>query len=239
MAKKLMVLMLSLALAGSIVPATVWAEDASLSFKQFNATKKVITIDFDGVSGQLDSETIEGKIGIQKRAADGSITTLTAQDFTFEVTKEMNGTNADNEVVVTAEANTLIITPNDGIDTNSLYKVTIDAGVTDTNSVVLSEDVSTGWFKVDELFFDDFNVEFDDQQQPLYPYSPVNEGMKSDYYNVNNWARVQIADETNKEELIDDFSNMLSKYSSELFDKPLKISIKEKKEDDTDGKTCG
>lgn len=45
--------------------------------------------------------------------------------------------------------------------------------------------------------------------------------------------------ETNKEELFDDFSNMLSKYSSELFNKPLKISIKEKKEDDTDGKTCG
>ncbi len=198
MAKKFTALMLSLALAGSIVPASVMAEEANLSFKQFNATKKVITIDFDGVSGELDSESIQNKINIQKRSADGIITTLTAQDFTFDVTKEMNGTDANGDVVVTAHANTLIITPNDGIDTDYLYKVTIDAGVADTNASVLSENVSTGWFKVEELFFDDFNVSFDDQQQPVYPYSYQGDYMTSDYYNVNNWARIHIGDDTNK-----------------------------------------
>lgn len=46
---------------------------------------------------------------------------------------------------------------------------------------------------------------------------------------------------TNKDELLEDFSNILSNYSSELFGEELKVTIKKKRKDrdDTSGETCG
>lgn len=46
---------------------------------------------------------------------------------------------------------------------------------------------------------------------------------------------------TNKDELLEDFSNILSNYSSELFGEELKVIIKKKRKDrdDTSGEACG
>lgn len=46
---------------------------------------------------------------------------------------------------------------------------------------------------------------------------------------------------TNKDELLEDFSNILSSYGSELFGEELKVIIKKKRKDrdDTSGEACG
>lgn len=160
MAKKLTSLMLAFAMASAILPASAMAEETneSLTLKNFNATTKVITVDFNNVTASLDSTDLASKITISKRTIDGTQSSIVS-DFSVNVTEAMTGIGADGAETTTAEGNSIIITPTQGIDTQCLYKVTIAAGVADSDGTTLAEDASTGWFKVNELFADDFNAE--------------------------------------------------------------------------------
>lgn len=205
MAKKLTSLMLAFAMASAILPASAMAEETneSLTLKNFNATTKVITVDFNNVTASLDSTDLASKITISKRTIDGTQSSIVS-DFSVNVTEAMTGTGADGAETTTAEGNSIIITPTQGIDTQCLYKVTIAAGVADSDGTALAEDASTGWFKVNELFADDFNAEGkytiteDAEGTKTYTaeapyYWTADNYLQSIYYNNSKPAWVQIA----------------------------------------------
>ena len=150
---------------------------SGINYKGFNATRKVITLDFTGVNGSFDSSSFDGRIQILKKS--GSVEEE-IYDYTVTATEGHEGTDKDGNVMTVSKGNTVIITPADGLDTESLYKVVVYGGISDKTGMTLEDDATTGWFKVNELFADDFEVAFEeDGVTPKYPYYYYSDGTTS------------------------------------------------------------
>lgn len=201
MKKKLLTGIMSLSLLGTLIP-NVMAEDTALTYKGFNATSSAIIVDFNNVSdgAYIDEATVKENIVIEKRTAEGVETvtdyTLTVQQNSY--TGTLNGT-ADSKVNKT---NSITIKPTEGISTDAIYKVTVNAGVADTEGVATAAAADTGWFGVNVLFTDNFDKPVADSEGNLpYPYSYYGDSTSqfiSAYYDmtsfINSSGSMQFAD---------------------------------------------
>ncbi len=200
--KKRASLMLALAMTVTALPYNAMAEETAenMTLKTFNATMKVITVDFNNVTTAISAEGLEDKIAITEHKADGSEVAVT--DFTVDITAAMTGTDSSGAELTTAEGNSIIITPAAGIDTTSLYKVEFAPTITDADATSLATGTTTGWFKVNELFSDDFEAEgkYVKDGETTYPYywDSSNTYLLSKYWNYSNVSRVHIGDKTTK-----------------------------------------
>ncbi len=194
--------MLALTMAVTVLPYNAMAEETAenMTLKTFNATMKVITVDFNNVTTAISAEGLEDKIAITEHKADGSEVAVT--DFTVDITAAMTGTDSSGAELTTAEGNSIIITPAAGINTTSLYKVEFAPTITDADATSLATGTTTGWFKVNELFSDDFEAEgkYVKDGETTYPYywDSSNTYLLSKYWNYSNVSRVHIGDTTNK-----------------------------------------
>ena len=67
---------------------------SGVAYKGFNATKKVITLDFTGINGSIDTESLDGRIEIIKKNANGEDYVY---DYTVTATNGYEGTDKDGK----------------------------------------------------------------------------------------------------------------------------------------------
>ena len=82
--------MLALTMAVTVLPYNAMAQETAenMTLKTFNATMKVITVDFNNVTTAISAEGLEDKIAITEHKADGSEVAVT--DFTVDITAAMS-----------------------------------------------------------------------------------------------------------------------------------------------------
>ncbi len=166
MFKKLVSLLLSIIMVMSVFTTGVMAEETvNLTLDSFNATTSKLMIDLSGVSGDIDETTLNGKIELYKRNADG---TESAVEFTAVASETKYDTTTTTTVL--SDGNTIVVTPNGGFEPNSFYRTILKAGIADDSENVVAADISTGYFSVNIVYSDDFNVKFDEGGNLVSPY---------------------------------------------------------------------
>lgn len=182
MFKKIVSLLLSIIMIMSVFTVGVMAEETvNLALDSFNATPSKLMIDLSGVSGDIDETTLNGKIELLKRNADGS---ETAVGFIATASKAKYDTTVTTTVV--SDGNTIVITPNDGFEAGVYYRAVLKAGIADEAGNTVAADISTGYFVVNIIYSDDFNVKFDsddvESRALVSPYIA-----NGSYVLSNNW----------------------------------------------------
>ena len=173
MFRKTMATVLTLVMLLTLFPLAATASEGELTLKSYNATTSVITVDLEGVTDtySIDETSLLWKIQLFELTESGSVAEL------FDFTASTAGGDY-------AEGNTIVITPTQGIQAGKLYQIILRSGISDTATTpaVLTEDITIGWFYVTVIYSDDFNVTFDGEGNPEYPYY-IDAGVMKSY----NW----------------------------------------------------
>ena len=202
MIKKCLSGIIAVSLSSVIIPANIMANESSLSIKTFNATASVITVDFNNVTNKLDEDSFDDKIIVRERSVDDGERVLDESEFSVVTTGEVAG-----------DENTVVIKPVEGLDTSNLYRVEFLSGISDSDGTTLNEKESTGWFKVNQVYFDDFNVSYEDNgttpKEPIYKdgnatksryweadYDGTNTGILGNKLQIRNATRYAVLNKT-------------------------------------------
>ena len=151
--KRLIAMLLTVVFILTLCSFTVSADD-SMDILSFNATMTTVVVDLD-----TDNEILSDSIGKKVTLFEHQKGEYIEVNSSVKVTK-----------------NTLIITPNGGLEEGKYYYVEIDDGVLDSEGNSVSGTLRTNWFNVEEVFTEDFNAKFDNEMKPISPY----------YYEVRN-----------------------------------------------------